>query len=156
MHTGVLVCKHVAAGHTAVLYVSVGTGVGGALALDGRIVRGARGTAGEVGHLSVARPVSARSCACGRPGHVEAVASGPAIGEPARTAARSPTRCARYPMPARWSWQTWPPRPRPGTRSTPARTRWRPRSRATPPTAHAPRARTWPWSRRWPPKCPSR
>ncbi|MYV97507.1 ROK family protein, partial [Streptomyces sp. SID3343] len=41
-----------AAGHDAVLYVSVGTGVGGALALGGRIVRGARGVAGELGHLA--------------------------------------------------------------------------------------------------------
>ncbi|MFJ8743647.1 ROK family protein [Embleya sp. NPDC127516] len=68
-----------AAGHAAILYVSVGTGVGGALALDGRVVRGARGAAGEVGHLSVAGPASTRRCACGRIAHVEAVASGPAI-----------------------------------------------------------------------------
>ncbi|GCD93122.1 ROK family protein [Embleya hyalina] len=68
-----------AIGNDAVLYVSVGTGVGGALALGGRIVRGARGVTGELGHLSVAGPVSARRCGCGRTGHLEAVASGPAI-----------------------------------------------------------------------------
>ncbi|MFI6583038.1 ROK family protein [Embleya sp. NPDC050493] len=68
-----------AIGNDAVLYVSVGTGVGGALALGGRIVRGARAVAGELGHLSVAGPVRARPCACGRTGHLEAVASGPAI-----------------------------------------------------------------------------
>jgi glucokinase len=61
-----------------VLYVSVGTGVGGALTEDGRLVRGARGTAGEIGHLLV----SARgpiSCGCGRFDHLESVAAGSAI-----------------------------------------------------------------------------
>lgn len=68
-----------AAGHEAVLYVSVGTGVGGALALGGHLVRGARGAAGEIGHLAVVGPPSERPCGCGLFGHVEAVSSGPAI-----------------------------------------------------------------------------
>ena len=71
--------RGVAVGHDAVLYVSVGTGVGGAIALGGRLVRGARGVAGEIGHLAVPGPSSERPCGCGLFGHVEAVASGPAI-----------------------------------------------------------------------------
>lgn len=63
---------------TDALFVSVGTGIGGALQRDGRLVRGPHGSAGELGHLLVpARGVLA--CGCGRHDHLEAVAAGPAI-----------------------------------------------------------------------------
>ncbi|MFD0558991.1 glucokinase [Stackebrandtia endophytica] len=65
-------------GHRDVLYVSVGTGVGGALVLGGELHRGVHHTAGELGHLAVPEAVG-RLCNCGRPDHLEAVASGPAI-----------------------------------------------------------------------------
>jgi len=68
----------VAAGARDVLFVSVGTGVGGALARDGRIVRGPHGLAGELAHLLVPT-TGATTCGCGRRDHLEAVASGPAI-----------------------------------------------------------------------------
>lgn len=64
-------------GFRTVLVVTVGTGVGGALALDGRIHRGAHHVAGEIGHIPVFG--SDARCPCGRPGHLEAVAAGPAI-----------------------------------------------------------------------------
>ncbi|TDE39319.1 ROK family protein [Nonomuraea mesophila] len=60
------------------LGVTVGTGIGGALALDGRVVTGVRGTAGHVGHVPVAE-AAGLACTCGAAGHVEAVASGPAM-----------------------------------------------------------------------------
>ena len=60
-----------------VLGVTIGTGVGGAIALDGRIVEGQFGGAGEIGHLP---GYSDRVCGCGGVGHLETVASGPAIG----------------------------------------------------------------------------
>jgi len=63
---------------TQVLAVTVGTGIGGALLVDGRLLRGHRDVAGEVGHL-VAPDAADRPCPCGRQGHVEAVASGPAM-----------------------------------------------------------------------------
>lgn len=63
-----------------VLYVTVGTGIGGALVLDGRLRRGATWTAGELGHMTVDRD-GTRHCSCGRPGHLEAYASGPTIAE---------------------------------------------------------------------------
>ncbi|MFI9027905.1 ROK family protein [Streptomyces sp. NPDC053560] len=66
------------AGCASALYVSVGTGIGGGLVSGGRLLRGAHWTAGEFGHLAVAEAVG-RPCNCGRPGHLEAVASGPAI-----------------------------------------------------------------------------
>jgi glucokinase len=59
------------------LSVAVGTGIGGALTIDGRLYRGARGMAGALGHVPVRSdgPV----CSCGRRGCIEAQASGPAI-----------------------------------------------------------------------------
>ncbi|MER7396530.1 ROK family protein [Streptomyces sp. NPDC000151] len=66
------------AGRASVLYVSVGTGIGGGLVTGGRLLRGAHWTAGEFGHIAVPE-AAGRPCNCGRAGHLEAVASGPAI-----------------------------------------------------------------------------
>lgn len=62
-----------------------GTGVGGGLVLDGRIVLG-KGSAGEIGHMCV-KP-SGRRCNCGLRGCVEAYAGRGALEERARRAAR--------------------------------------------------------------------
>ena len=59
------------------VYVSVGTGVGGAIVRDGAIFRGATGTAGEIGHTVV--DYDGRFCGCGGRGHLEAYASRTAI-----------------------------------------------------------------------------
>lgn len=59
------------------LFVTVGTGVGGALVSGGRLVKGARDGAGEIGHLQV--DPDGPVCGCGRRGCVEAMASGSAI-----------------------------------------------------------------------------
>jgi glucokinase len=67
-----------AAGARSVLMVAVGTGVGGAVVLDGRPLRGAHHLAGELGHMP-APGVGDLRCPCGRPGHLEAIAAGPAI-----------------------------------------------------------------------------
>lgn len=61
-----------------VIFVSVGTGVGGALARDGRIAAGPHGAAGELAHLLVPGD-GAVACGCGRRDHLEANVSGPAI-----------------------------------------------------------------------------
>ncbi|MEJ7648534.1 MAG: ROK family protein [Nakamurella sp.] len=60
------------------LYVAFGTGVGGALVLDGVLLDSPHSTVGEVAHLGVSVPGS-RACGCGRSGHLEAVACGPAM-----------------------------------------------------------------------------
>lgn len=65
-------------GRGSVLFVSVGTGIGGALSVDGRLRHGAHGTCGELAHLLVPA-TGAIACGCGRPDHLEAVASGPAM-----------------------------------------------------------------------------
>ncbi len=62
-------------GHRAVLVVAVGTGVGGALVLDGEPQVGAHGVAGHVGHLPVPE-ATGMPCTCGREGHLEGLASG--------------------------------------------------------------------------------
>ncbi len=65
-------------------YLAVGTGIAAGLILDGRLHRGARGLAGEIGHVIV-DPTGPR-CACGQYGCLEAFASGPSIARRARDA----------------------------------------------------------------------
>jgi glucokinase len=55
------------------LVFTVGTGIGGGAVIDGRVLRGAHGFAGEFGHMCV-RP-GGRTCGCGRVGCLEAYAS---------------------------------------------------------------------------------
>jgi glucokinase len=59
------------------IFVTLGTGIGGGLILDGRTYRGIDGTAGEVGHI-VVEP-DGEPCGCGSRGCVEQYASGTAI-----------------------------------------------------------------------------
>jgi glucokinase len=66
-----------ARGASDALCVTVGTGIGGAVIADGRLVFGLGGAAGEVGHLIV-QPEGPR-CTCGNQGCAETLASGPAI-----------------------------------------------------------------------------
>lgn len=68
----------VAKAYDRCLVVSVGTGIGGALVVDGVVDRGATGTAGEIGHMPIG-PVDGPTCSCGRRGHLEAYASGPSM-----------------------------------------------------------------------------
>lgn len=57
--------------------VFVGTGIGSAIVKDGKLMRGATGTAGELGHIIV--DLNGRPCACGAHGCLEAYASRTAI-----------------------------------------------------------------------------
>ncbi|MFZ4738127.1 MAG: ROK family protein [Bradymonadia bacterium] len=67
---------------SSLLFVSLGTGVGGAIVADGRLVRGTYGMAGEIGHLDTG--LEARPCGCGLSGCVGALASGEAFAAGAR------------------------------------------------------------------------
>ncbi len=71
-----------AVGADHVLLVTLGTGIGGGLVLDGRVMRGAFGFAGEVGHMVV--DVDGLACPCGRRGCWEQYASGGALGRMGR------------------------------------------------------------------------
>lgn len=62
----------------SLLYAAVGTGVGGALAVDGRMLHGAAGIAGHLGHLP-SPEAAGLPCTCGATGHLEVIASGPGI-----------------------------------------------------------------------------
>ena len=61
-----------------VLFVAIGTGLGGAVVSDGLVLRGASGMAGSVGHVRIPT-LQHRVCSCGGADHLEAFASGPGI-----------------------------------------------------------------------------
>jgi glucokinase len=74
------------------LVVAVGTGVGGAIIHEGRVLGGRRGAAGHLGHVP-SRAAAGRTCSCGVSGHVEAASSGPAMtARYQRVAGRAVTR----------------------------------------------------------------
>jgi glucokinase len=64
-------------GHADMVYIVVGTGIGSAIILDGRLHRGQHNFAGEVGHITIRS--GGDPCSCGNTGCVESFAAGPAI-----------------------------------------------------------------------------
>ncbi len=73
-------------GYNAVLYMTMSTGIGGGIVLDGQVYHGANDSAGEVGH-QILVPDGPR-CGCGKRGCLEALCSGPAIARRAQAAVR--------------------------------------------------------------------
>ncbi|MFI6573969.1 ROK family protein [Nocardia fluminea] len=73
-------------GYRNVVVVTVGTGVGGGLILDGALFRGQNGIGAEIGHLAI-NPGGGVQCGCGSVGCLEAHASGTALGRRAREVA---------------------------------------------------------------------
>lgn len=61
-------------GHDDFVYISVGTGIGAGLVLNGRLYRGSHAWAGEIGHMSV--DVTGIHCPCGNRGCIETTAGG--------------------------------------------------------------------------------
>ncbi len=66
-----------AQGGRVVVGLTIGTGVGGGIVIDGQVFHGVSDAAGEVGHASI--DPTGRRCKCGNYGCLEAYASGPAI-----------------------------------------------------------------------------
>jgi glucokinase len=66
-----------ARGARHVIGITIGTGIGGGIVLDGRLHHGVADCAGEVGHITI--DLDGRLCGCGNYGCLEAYASGPAI-----------------------------------------------------------------------------
>ena len=60
------------------LFVTLGTGVGGGVVIDGNLVTGTHGAAGEIGHIKV-KPDETECCGCGKRGCLEQYASAPGI-----------------------------------------------------------------------------
>ncbi len=71
-----------ARGGSDVVGLTIGTGIGGGLILNGALYHGATDMAGEVGHTTI--DLNGRHCKCGNYGCLEAYASGPAIATRAR------------------------------------------------------------------------
>jgi len=73
----------VAKGMKNFIMITLGTGVGSGIVIDGKVVYGHDGFAGELGHTKIERGASARLCGCGQRGCIEAYASANGV---ARTA----------------------------------------------------------------------
>ena len=71
-----------ARGGRHVVGLTIGTGIGGGLIVDGKLFHGASDVAGEIGHTTI--ELNGRLCTCGNYGCLEAYASGPAIATRAR------------------------------------------------------------------------
>jgi glucokinase len=75
-----------------IAYLAVGTGIAAGVILDGRLHRGARGLAGEIGHAIA--DSDGPACTCGQRGCLEALVSGPSIARRAAAALASAGRSA--------------------------------------------------------------
>ena len=69
-------------GHNHLIYLTISTGIGGGVIVDGKLLLGAKGLAAEMGHVTLVP--DGPLCGCGKRGHLEAVASGTAIARWAR------------------------------------------------------------------------
>lgn len=75
---------HYGAGRGArnIVFMTIGTGIGAGLILDGKLYHGTNDLAGELGHQTIL--MNGPPCLCGKRGCLEALASGPAIARLAR------------------------------------------------------------------------
>jgi glucokinase len=71
-------------GFKHIVYVTLGTGIGGGIIIDGKVYSGASGAAGEVGHMILLE--NGPPCNCGMRGCLESLSSGPAIARDASAA----------------------------------------------------------------------
>ena len=72
------------------IYVTVSTGIGSGIVASGKLIKGANGGAGEIGHMTVVP--NGNRCNCGKRGCLEAYASGTAIAQPVKRALKKGTR----------------------------------------------------------------
>ena len=63
------------------IYLTVGTGIGGGIIIDGKLYLGPSGSAGEIGHMTI--DVNGQRCSCGNTGCLETLASGTAMAKEA-------------------------------------------------------------------------
>lgn len=68
------------------VFLTLGTGIGGGVVINGEVLRGAQGAGGEMGHVTI-QPTGPK-CGCGNRGCLEALASGNSIGLRARKYAK--------------------------------------------------------------------
>lgn len=70
-------------GYESIVMVTLGTGIGGGIIIDGKILTGANGAAGEIGHM-VVNPQEVQACTCGHHGCIEQYASATGFARVAR------------------------------------------------------------------------
>jgi glucokinase-like ROK family protein len=68
--------------HHNLVVLSIGTGLGGGIVINGELLRGKKGYGGEIGHMIIV--ADGRRCNCGKRGCLEAYVSGPALERQAR------------------------------------------------------------------------
>ena len=83
-----------AKGNKNCLFLTIGTGIGGSIILDGKIFRGSKYAGAEFGHTSI--KYNGRKCRCGNIGCVEAYAAAPAIGERTKSFLRKGRRSVLF------------------------------------------------------------
>ena len=76
------------------LMITLGTGVGGGMCINGELYRGSRGLGSEVGHVVI--DLDGPPCPCGGKGHLESYLGSPALKEAALEAAKKPSGKAIY------------------------------------------------------------
>ena len=74
----------VARGMKNFIVITLGTGVGSGVVVNGQLVYGSDGFAGELGHVTMVRGEEGRSCGCGRKGCLEAYCSATGVARTAR------------------------------------------------------------------------
>lgn len=74
----------VARGMKNFIMITLGTGVGSGIVINGQMVYGSDGFAGELGHVTMIRGKEGRSCGCGRTGCLEAYCSATGVARTAR------------------------------------------------------------------------
>ena len=74
-------------GFRHMVYMTMSTGIGGGIILDGKLYRGPNDTAGEVGHMTIVE--NGPACGCGKRGCLESLCSGPSIARRAREKAQA-------------------------------------------------------------------
>ena len=79
-----------ASANANLIFLTLGTGVGGGVIVDGRAVTGAAQCGGEIGHSVVDHSSDARVCGCGFPGHLEAYVGSAGILQTMRELAEDP------------------------------------------------------------------
>ena len=91
----------VAKGMRNFIMITLGTGVGSGIVIDGKIVYGHDGFAGELGHTRIERGENARLCGCGQKGCIEAYASANGVARTAKewlTKSDKPSNLRKLPL----------------------------------------------------------
>jgi len=82
----------VARGMKNFIVITLGTGVGSGIVVNGQLLYGSDGFAGELGHVTMVRGAEGRSCGCGRTGCLEAYCSATGVARTARELLSTTTR----------------------------------------------------------------